>query len=96
MVPWVFLILLLDIVLITQVLYCADCTNQVPMIILGVGIAISAGAILIRTLRKMKMGRIEQMGRDLESLRSENKELLARIASIREREIMQRTDDNLV
>jgi hypothetical protein len=36
------------------------------------------------------------MGRDLESLRSENKELLARIASIREREIMQRTDDNLV
>ena len=96
MLPWTFIILLLDIVLMTQIAYCVDCENKVPMLILSAGIALSSIAVFIRTYRKMKQGRIEQMGKDLDALRDENKELLARIAAIREREIMQRTDDNLV
>jgi hypothetical protein len=96
MFPWVFIIFLLDIALVFQIAYCADCESKIPMLIIGAGIALSSIAAFIRMFRKMKQGRLEQMSKDLDALRSENKELLARLADIREREIMQRTDDNLV
>ena len=44
----------------------------------------------------MKAGRYEKLDKELSSMRGENKELLERIADIREQQIIERTDKDLI
>ena len=94
MIQWAILILLLDIVLFFQLRSCA-CFNTPTAIVTGC-IAIGALGILIRTYRKIKAGQREKLSQKLESLEDQNRELLERIASIREKQIMDMTDEDLV
>ena len=94
MIAWAIAILILDAVLFFELTGC-DCMNTASIIV-AVGIGIVGLAILIRTLVKIKAGRFEEMKSELKDLRGENKELLEKIASIRERQIMDRTDSDLV
>jgi len=93
MIPWAIIILILDVVLYFLLRSC-QCINTAAYIVIF-GIAIAVIGILIRIYRKTKRREFEKLTEKVESLRSENKELLERIAAIREREILERTGEDL-
>jgi len=94
MIPWALFILVIDILMFASILNCS-CEMTWP-IILCVATAVGAFGIIIRTISKIKAGRYEKLNQELSNMRSENKELLERIADIREQQIMERTDKDLI
>ncbi|MCK5832575.1 hypothetical protein KAH81_02795 [bacterium] len=90
MLSWAFFIIVLDFIMLFQLMQC-QCLSTSTIIVL-VGLAVAGIAIIIRTLVKMKQGTREKLGQELHKLRNDNKELLERIADIREKEIMKRSD----
>ena len=96
MITWAFCILILDALLFVTIFKLGTADSKTAAIILSAGIAICAAGILIRTWAKIREGRFEKLSNELSAVRSENKELFERIATIRERQIIERTDEDLV
>jgi len=94
MLPWAFFILVLDIILVFQLFQCS-CFTTTNAIVLA-GIAIACVGIVIRTVVKTKARTREKMTQELRQLRNENKALLERIADIREKEIIDLTNDDSI
>ena len=96
MIPWAFCILILDALLFVSMFKVGPGGSLAIPIVLSISIAIAAAGILIRTYTKIRQGRFEQLSDELSVARDETKELFERIASIRERQVMERTDEDLV
>jgi len=96
MVPWLVLVLIFDALLIVGVIFSSCQCNTVQQLILTIGIALASVIGLIRVFLKVKEGHKEKLSTEVNDLRKENKELLERIAAIREKQINERTDQDLV
>ncbi len=94
MLIWAFAILLMDILLFVHLLPDGSAGNYTYF--LCAGIAVCAIAVIIRTITRIKAGRFEKLDEELKEMRGENKELLGRIGSLREQEIINRTDKDLI
>jgi hypothetical protein len=94
MVIWAIIILVLDALLYASMVSNGrgwDCS-----IYFCIGIAIAALGILVRTLMKIRAGRFEQLNEELKRAKSDNKELIERISNLREQQVIERTDKDLV
>jgi len=94
MISWAVAILILD-----ALLYISIVTGRaVPTstLFFCIGIALINVIIIIRTIKKIKAGRFEKLNSELRDIKSENKELLGRISNLREQQILDRTDEDLV
>jgi len=89
---WAFFIIVLDAILLFLLFQCG-CVST-PALIALAGILASSVAIIIRTLAKIKAGTREKMAQELRQLRGENKELLERLAEIRQKQVEDRLGGN--
>jgi len=94
MVPWTILILFSDIALFALLAQSRSLT--IALVVLIVAIALGCVGIFFRIRAKVKQGKLERMHIELDELKKENKELLERIAGLREREILSKTNEDLV
>ncbi len=94
MITWALIIFILDAILYYS-LVSGKCGQQCSLFFC-IGIAVAALGILIRTFVKIRAGRFEQMDKELRRMKDDNKELLERISNIREQQIIDRTDKDLI